>query len=128
MQDGGMLDRSGDDMVPSGTKGHGNSTKRGVIGFGTATGKNYFSGPGSDQVGHLRTSILDHRTGLLPESVDGGGVSILLQKIGFHGLKDSRIDESCGVVVEINLAHATRDHTIGNIHSPTFSHPSRHPP
>ena len=77
MQNGGMLNRGGDDVAPLGAKSQGHSTKRHVIGFRASAREYYFTGLGPNEVGHLRPGIFDGRTSLLSEPMARQGFDVL---------------------------------------------------
>src|SRR5260370_19009822 len=76
-----------------------------IVGFGAATGENYFRGGGVEECGNLFASGFDGGAGGLAEGVNGRGVAEVGGEVGKHGVEDRGIDGGGGVVIEVDAVH-----------------------
>jgi len=65
--------------------------ERGIIGFGSAAGKNNLTGPRAQQRGDRRTGAFHRSARALSKGVDRGGIPVLLAKIRQHRREDFRV-------------------------------------
>ena len=105
IEDRVMLNGRGNDVIFSGHFSKGNPHQGHVIRFGTAAGKDDFSGIGANQGGYLPPRCFDGLLRPPPEAVNAGGIPEMISEIAHHGPQDLRVDGGRGAVIKVDGIH-----------------------
>src|SRR5579859_1039647 len=104
MQDSMMLDRAGNNVIPTSALGVGDSFDGEIVGFTSTTSEDDFSWPDAKRSRDRFASIIDRFKANPAESVDAAWVTEALSKIWEHALDDSWVNRCCRCVIEIDNA------------------------
>ena len=74
----------------------------GVVGFSTAAGEHYFSGPAMQHLRHPLPGAVQRVTGFLPNRVHAGWIPVQSREIGKHGFQHPGVGRGGSRMVQIH--------------------------